>query len=128
MNPSSSPPTARLVHLPDLPPVDCPCGQARRGFADCTEFPGTIHLTNIHTDARAHFHQRLTEVYTILDCDADAAIELDGVAQSVKPLTSVMIPPGVVHRAVGRMTVLICCIPKFDPHDEYFPDEYFPDE
>ena len=32
--------------------------------------------------------------------------------------TCVLIPPGVVHRAVGKMTVLIVVFPKFDPNDE----------
>ena len=31
-----------------------------------------------------------------------------------------LIPPGVRHRAIGEMTVLIVVIPKFDPADEHF--------
>jgi hypothetical protein len=31
-----------------------------------------------------------------------------------------MIPPGVRHRALGRMRVLIVVLPKFDPEDEWF--------
>ena len=109
-----------MVDLDALPPVDCPCGTARRAFADRDDFPGTVHLTQIQQDARVHYHQRQTEVYVILECGADAAIELDGVRHAVKPRTSILIPPGVRHRACGEMTVLILCTPKFDSADEYF--------
>jgi hypothetical protein len=30
-----------------------------------------------------------------------------------------MIPPGVRHRAIGKMTVLNIVFPKFDPADEW---------
>jgi hypothetical protein len=32
----------------------------------------------------------------------------------------VLIPPGVRHRAVGRMTILNMVVPPFDPADEWF--------
>lgn len=111
--------SAVLVDLTDLPPVDCPCGQARRAFADHPVFPGTLHLTEISVDAHAHHHRDHTEVYVIVQCDDGAAIELDGVRHPVRPLTAVLIPPGVQHRAVGKMRVLIVCTPEFDPADEH---------
>lgn len=52
-----------LVRFDDLPGVPCPCGTARRAFADTEDFPGTIHVTEISADARLHYHQRLTETY-----------------------------------------------------------------
>lgn len=111
---------AALVDLNALPPVKCPCGVARRAFADRDEFPGTVHLTQIEEDAREHYHLEHTEVYVILECESDAAIELDGTRHRVAPQTAVLIPPGVRHRACGRMTVLILCTPNFDPADEHF--------
>ena len=111
-----------VIDLTRLPPIPCPCGTARRGFADREDFPGTLHLTDIELNARTHFHTEHTEVYVILQCDSDAAIELDGVLHPVKRMTSVMIPPGTRHRAVGRMQVLIVCLPKFDARDEHFDD------
>ncbi len=45
-------------------------------------------------------------------------VQLDDELVPVAPGTCVYIPPGVVHRGVGRMTVLIVVIPKFDPTDE----------
>ena len=111
---------AELVDLTSLPGVDCPCGIARRAFADRDDFPGTVHLTAIEQDAKTHYHRSHTEVYVILECGDDAAIELDGTRHPVHPKMSILIPPGVRHRAVGRMQVLILCLPKFDPQDEHF--------
>jgi mannose-6-phosphate isomerase-like protein (cupin superfamily) len=82
------------------------------------EFPATIHRTEIAIDAKPHYHQRLTETYYILECDAGAKMQLDGDLVPVTPGTCILIPPGVVHRAVGKMTVLIVVMPKFDPSDE----------
>ena len=109
-----------IVDLTQLPAVACPCGTARRAFADREEFPGTVHLTDISQDAQVHYHRHHTEVYVILECSADAAIELDGQQHAVRPQMSILIPPGVRHRAIGRMRVLIICTPNFDPTDEHF--------
>ena len=124
--PSNSPPIDRvpakaaLVDLNSLTPVPCPCGLARRAFADRDEFPGTVHLTEISENAREHYHREHTEVYVILECEPEATIELDGVSHPVAPETAVLIQPGVRHRACGRMKVLILCTPNFDPADEHF--------
>ncbi len=111
---------AEVVDLTSLPGVACPCGIARRAFADRDEVPGTVHLTQITADAATHYHKNHTEVYVVLECDSDAAIELDGCRHPVRPKTCVLIPPGVRHRACGEMTVLILCTPNFDPTDEHF--------
>lgn len=78
-----------------------------------------MHLTAISKDAQTHYHLRQTEVYVVTQCEAGAAIELDGQLQTVRPGMAVLIPPGVRHRAVGEMEVIIFCAPKFDPQDEY---------
>jgi mannose-6-phosphate isomerase-like protein (cupin superfamily) len=123
-NPKPDPDSARpeIVDLTQIEPVECPCGLARRAFADSPHFPGTVHLTEISQDARSHFHRDHTEIYVILDCDADAAMELDGKLHPVRPRMSILIPPHVKHRAVGKMEVLIVCTPEFDPADEFFGD------
>jgi mannose-6-phosphate isomerase-like protein (cupin superfamily) len=113
-------PTYRVVDFATLPGVVCPCGTARRAFADVPTFPGTIHQTQITTDARAHYHRRLTEVYYILECAPEAQMELDGQRLPIAVGQCVLIPPGVRHRAVGNMTVLVIVYPKFDPEDEWF--------
>jgi len=109
-----------FAQLDELVALACPCGWARRAFADQPELPATVHLTEITCQARAHYHRRQTEVYVVLQCDSNAAIELDGVLHPVKPFSSILIPPGVRHRGVGEMKVLIYCTPKFDSSDEYF--------
>lgn len=110
----------RVVDFAEIPGVPCPCGTARRAFADEPGFPGTIHITEISVDARRHYHRTLTETYVILECGPDARMELDDDVVPLRPGVCVMIPPGVRHRAVGAMRVLIVVVPKFDPADEWF--------
>jgi len=100
--------------------VACPCGTARRAFADVADFPGTVHVTEISTDAKLHYHKRLTETYYFLECEPDAKMQLDEELIDVHPGMCIMIRPGTRHRAVGRMKVLIMVLPKFDPADEWF--------
>jgi hypothetical protein len=109
----------RVVDFAELPGVPCPCGTARRAFADVPSYPGTIHVTEIREDAALHYHKRLTETYYFLECGPDASMELDGDRVPVRPGMCVLIPPGVRHRAVGKMRVLIVVFPKFDPADEW---------
>jgi mannose-6-phosphate isomerase-like protein (cupin superfamily) len=109
-----------IVDFGQLPGVACPCGTARRAFTDVADFPGTVHVTEISADARLHYHKTLTETYYFLECESDARIQLDDRLIPVRPGMCVMIRPGVRHRAVGRMKVLIFVLPKFDPADEWF--------
>ncbi len=111
---------AQVVDFADIAGVACPCGTARRAFTDVSDFPATIHQTEISADARVHYHRRLTEVYYILECSAEARMELDGQQIPLAVGRCVLIPPGVRHRAVGQMKVLVIVYPKFDPADEWF--------
>lgn len=110
----------KLADFSSIEPVACPCGMARRAFSDVPEFPGTLHITEISENAKLHYHKTLTETYVFLQCEPDARMELDGEVISVSERQSIVIPPGVRHRALGRMTVLIVVFPKFDPRDEWF--------
>jgi len=109
-----------IVDFADIPPVPCPCGVSRRALADLAEYPATIHRTDISADARSHYHRRLTETYYILECGADAAIELDGEIHPVHSGMCIVIRPLVRHRAIGNMQILNIVMPKFDPTDEWF--------
>ena len=109
-----------LVDYSRIPRTPCPCGTARRGFADVNDFPATVHVTEISEEARLHYHKRLTETYFFLECGADAAMQLDDERLPVKPGMAIMIRPGTRHRALGRMRVVIFVLPKFDPEDEWF--------
>ena len=114
-----STPKYQVVDFEDLPAVPCPCGTARRAFAEVAEYPATIHVTEISEDAKLHYHKTLTETYYFLECGPRASMELDSDIVPVRPGICIRIPPGVRHRAIGRMRVLIVAIPKFDPADEW---------
>lgn len=109
-----------VVDFTEIPGVPCPCGSAKRGFAEVAAAPGTIHVTEITSDAKTHYHKKLTETYYFLECGPEAKMELDDDIIDVKPGMCVMIPPGVRHRAVGNMKILNIVYPKFDPEDEWF--------
>jgi hypothetical protein len=47
-------------------------------------------------------------------------MELDGELIPVRRMTTIFIPPGVRHRAFGKMKIVNIPIPAFDPHDEWF--------
>jgi mannose-6-phosphate isomerase-like protein (cupin superfamily) len=109
-----------IVDYPQLPGTACPCGTARRGLMELDSVPYSLHVTTISIDARVHYHKRLTETYFVLECEADAELELDGQRIALKPHVAVVIHPGTRHRAIGQMKVLIVASPKFDPSDEWF--------
>jgi mannose-6-phosphate isomerase-like protein (cupin superfamily) len=117
---TNAPPGFEIVAFDQLPGVLCPCGTSRRAFGDVADYPLTIHRTEISDDARCHYHRHLTECYYILECAADAAMELDGKRVPIRPGLCVLIRPGVRHRALGRMTVLNIVSPKFTADDEWF--------
>ncbi len=123
-SPMSTNPPAKaayeVVDFADIPSVQCPCGDARRGFADVADFPGTVHVTDISVQAKRHYHKRLTETYYFLECEPNAQMEIDDHVFPVRPGMCVMIRPGARHRALGKMKVLILVLPKFDPADEWF--------
>lgn len=112
-----------IVDFDELPSVACPCGTARRALADVPVFPGTLHRTEISCDAKPHFHRRLTETYYILECGPGAQMQLDDDRVPLRAGMCVVIPPGVVHRAIGRMSILNIVFPKFDPTDETIVEE-----
>jgi len=109
-----------LVRFAELPGVPCPCGTARRAFADAADFPGTIHVTEISADAKVHYHRRLTETYYFLECQPGAQMQLGDETINVQPGDCILIRPGTRHRAIGKMKVLIVVYPKFDEADEWF--------
>jgi mannose-6-phosphate isomerase-like protein (cupin superfamily) len=111
---------ARVVDFADIAPVPCPCGMSKRALADSDAFPGTMHQVEISTDAQLHYHKRLTETYYFLECGPDAQMQLDDEMIEVRAGMCVVIPPGVRHRAIGRMRVLNIVLPEFDPADEWF--------
>jgi len=116
-NPDSPAPRIRIAQLDEIAPVACPCGQARRAFGDVDNTLATVHLTDISKDSRAHYHKRMTEIYIVLE--GEGVLEADGQSYPLKPMTTVMIPPGCVHRAVGNLRIINVPMPPFDPADEF---------
>ena len=73
----SSTPRYSVADFTQIAGVPCPCGTARRAFADLDTFPGTVHVTEISQEAKLHYHKNLTETYYFLECGPDAKMELD---------------------------------------------------
>jgi len=109
----------RIEQLDEIPSVLCSCGDTHRAFVGTHEV-ASIHLVEISKDSRAHYHQKLTEIYLILE--GEGYMELDGEMVPVKPMTTVLIKPGCRHRAVGKMRIINIPIPAYDPEDEWFDD------
>lgn len=111
---------ALIRRLEDTPGVDCPCGVARRILTAADGAVLSVHRVSIREDSRTHYHRRLTETYYVLE--GEGVMELDGIGHPLRPGTVVHIPPGVRHRAVGRLEVLNMVVPPFDPDDEFESD------
>ncbi len=107
-----------IAQLDEATGQPCPCGTARRAFRIPENRWASVHLVDIHADARTHYHRTLTEVYVVLE--GEGWIELDGEEVAVRPLTAILIRPGCRHRARGRLKVLNFVLPPFDPADEWF--------
>lgn len=107
-----------ITQIDEVPPVRCPCGYARRGFATPDNTVATLHMVDIETDSQVHYHKRMTEIYLVLE--GTGFMELDGERIPVKPMTSIFIKPGCRHRAVGKLKIINIPIPAFDPADEWF--------
>ena len=107
-----------MAHFDEIQGVQCPCGLARRAFAEVGDSPATLHMVDIHAEARVHYHKEHTEIYFFLA--GTGHMELDGEKVPVRPYHTVLIKPGCRHRAVGRFRIVNFCIPPFDPADEWF--------
>ena len=108
----------QIARPEELPPEDCPCGQARRAFVDDPDRVASLHVVDVSVDARVHYHKRMTEIYYILE--GEGHIELDGERYAVRPGDAILIKPGCRHRAIGRLRVINVPVPAFDPEDEWF--------
>ena len=106
----------------NIPGVPCPCGTAQRGLFQEDNPLCSLHLTEIDSNARTHYHKEHTEVYYFLEGTAE--LELDGETHPVKPGMAVLIPPGIRHRAVVApdkpIKIINFVMPPFDPEDEWF--------
>ena len=109
-----------IEQLDEMPGAECPCGTTRRAFVRPDNDVASLHLVDISADSQPHYHNRLTEIYLVLE--GEGQIELDGVDYPVRPMTAVLIKPGTVHRAKGNLRIVNVPVPPFDPADEHFPE------
>ena len=115
-----------IQRLDEIDPVACPCGQTRRAFTDDPDQTASLHVVEVTSDSRKHYHKRLTELYYVLE--GEGVIELDSETFPLAPGVTVLIKPGCRHRAVpaaGAATplrVLNVPVPAFDPSDEWFDE------
>jgi len=111
-------PNYLIAQLNELPPQPCPCGFARRAFADPNDTVASLHAVDIQSDARTHYHKKMTEIYLVLEGEGE--MELDGKRVPVKPMTAIYIKPGCRHRAIGKLKIINIPVPAFDEADEWF--------
>ena len=109
-----------IEQLDEVEGTPCPCGTSHRAFCVPGNPVASIHLVDISSEARTHYHKKMTEIYLILE--GSGHLELDGELIPVKPMTSILIKPGCRHRAVGNMRIINIPIPTFDHEDEWFDD------
>ena len=110
-------PNFEIANLNDIAPTRCPCGWAKRAFAE----PGnaaSMHVVQIESDSQTHYHKRMTEIYLVLE--GEGQMELDGQLFPVKPMSAIYIKPGCRHRAMGKLKILNIPVPAFDESDEWF--------
>jgi mannose-6-phosphate isomerase-like protein (cupin superfamily) len=105
----------------DVKAVPCPCGQATRIMTKADGAPMSFHVVSIKKDSELHYHKKLTEIYHVLK--GKGSIYLDGKIVKLGVGSTVLIPPGVKHRAIGKMEIINTVYPPFDPSDEYIVHE-----
>jgi len=110
-------PRYTIRHANAVAPVACPCGVSRRILTAKDSRAASVHVVAIKADSQAHYHRRATEYYFVLS--GRGSIELDGQAVPVRAGHALCIPPGVRHRARGRLKILNVVVPPFDPRDEF---------
>ncbi len=110
-----------VKQLDNTPPVDCPCGRAFRIITGEDNEHLSIHVVDISKDSKPHYHKRQTEYYLVLE--GEGTLEIDGEAVPLRRGTAVMIPPGAVHRAVGKLRIVNVVVPPFSPEDEFLAEE-----
>jgi mannose-6-phosphate isomerase-like protein (cupin superfamily) len=110
-------PNFEIAQLNDIAPTRCPCGWAKRAFAE----PGnaaSMHVVQIESDSRTHYHKKMTEIYFVLE--GEGQMELDGQLFPIKPMSAIYIRPGCRHRAIGKLKIINIPVPAFDESDEWF--------
>ena len=108
----------KVADFDTISPFDCPCGSTKRAFLDDIDKTASFHIVEIAKDSRKHYHNKMTEIYYVLE--GDGVLELDDDEITLKKGTCILIKPGCKHRAVGKLKLINVPIPAFDEDDEWF--------
>lgn len=106
--------------LEDSPSVPCVCGTSTRIITREDTPVANLHVTSI-TDSDKHYHREVTEFYYILE--GTGQMELGKDVVGLRPGVTILIPPGLPHRAYGDVKCLIVGVPAWKHDDEFFCDE-----
>lgn len=106
--------------LESSPSIPCPCGASTRIITRADTPVENVHVTSI-TDSTRHYHEEVTELYYILE--GTGKMELGKDIVDLRPGVTILIPPGLAHRAYGDMKCLIVGVPAWKHDDEFFCEE-----
>jgi len=93
----------------DVTPWTETCGQIRPLIEASDEAAAEVHQVEIE-HAKLHYHERTDEVYYVID--GQGTMTLDDETIELHRGVVVYVPRGVKHKAVGKVTVLLVCIPR----------------
>lgn len=93
----------------DVEPWGETCGQIRCLIEESDGAAAEVHHVEID-GAKLHYHERTDEIYHVIS--GTGTMALDGEEVELHPGVVVYVPRGVRHKAVGRLTVLVVCIPR----------------
>lgn len=112
---------AIVRHEADAPRERSACGFRHRLLSAGDEHVAAwAHVVDLD-GTKPHYHKRSTELYYVLE--GDGSIFLDGERSDLTKGSLVHIPPNVVHRAKGRMRVLVVGIPDIADDDIFYPEQ-----
>ncbi len=93
----------------DIQPWAETCGQVRCLIEDRDGAAGEVIHVEID-NAKMHYHERTDEFYYIVD--GEGRMILDDEEIELHRGVVVYVPRGVRHKAIGKLTVLIVCVPR----------------
>lgn len=93
----------------DVEPWAETCGQVRCLIEEKDRAAAEVLLVEIR-DAKLHYHERTDEFYYVID--GQGTMTLDGTEIDLHPGVVVYVPRGVRHKASGKLTVLVVCVPR----------------
>jgi mannose-6-phosphate isomerase-like protein (cupin superfamily) len=84
------------------------CGQIRPLIEQKDGAAAEVHQVEI-VDAKLHYHERTDEIYYVIEGEGTLVVDDESIA--LKRGVVVYVPKGARHKATGRLTVLLVCIP-----------------